>query len=72
MAFGIGEGAHVARHTRFERERLRSPPPGNAERAEVAEYLAKEKDKDPAKQRASAIADLTWAIVASVEFRFNH
>jgi hypothetical protein len=53
---------------------LLSRRPTAEERAEVAGYLAREegRDKDPAKRRAAAIADLTWAIVASTEFRFNH
>jgi hypothetical protein len=51
--------------------------PTSEERAEVAQYLAdvnrlEAKEKDPAKRRAAAIADLTWALVASAEFRFNH
>ena len=47
------------------------------ERAEAVEYLAERtrnlaKGQDPAKERAAAIADLTWSLVASSEFRFNH
>ncbi len=43
-------------------------PPTTEERAEVAEYLT---DRG-ADQRAAAFQELAWALVASVEFRFNH
>jgi hypothetical protein len=42
-------------------------PPSNEERAEVIQYINR-----PGADRAQAIRDLTWALVTSVEFRFNH
>ena len=41
-------------------------PPSADERADVAELLKKSPD------RAAALAELVWALVASAEFRFNH
>jgi hypothetical protein len=41
--------------------------PTDEERAEAARYFA-ERGKD----RASALQELTWALLASTEFRFNH
>ena len=48
---------------------LLSRRPTAEERAEIDEYLAGQKD---AKERAAAIADLVWSVLASSEFRFNH
>jgi len=44
-----------------------SRPPGDAERADVAAFLA-ERTAD----RSQALAELVWALVSSAEFRFNH
>lgn len=41
--------------------------PSDDERAEVARYLA-----DRGKERAPALQELVWALLASTEFRFNH
>ena len=41
--------------------------PSDEERKEVAEYL-----KSRASERATALKDLAWALLASAEFRFNH
>jgi hypothetical protein len=38
------------------------------ERAEVASYLS----SHPAQERVVALRDLTWSLLASTEFRFNH
>lgn len=44
-----------------------SRPANDAERKQVAEYLAgRQNDK------AAAIAEMTWALLGSTEFRFNH
>jgi hypothetical protein len=42
-------------------------PPSEAERNEVIQYLNR-----PGADRGQSIRDLTWALVTSVEFRFNH
>lgn len=42
-------------------------PPGDDERRDVAEYL-KGRDQD----RAAALQELAWALLATAEFRFNH
>lgn len=42
-------------------------PPSDAERNEVIQYLNR-----PGADRGQSIRDLTWAVVTSVEFRFNH
>jgi hypothetical protein len=44
-----------------------SRSPTDAERAEVATFLA-----DRGADRADALAELVWALVSSSEFRFNH
>ena len=41
--------------------------PDDDERAEVAAYLAQHQDN-----RAAAIGQLAWALIASAEFRLNH
>jgi hypothetical protein len=41
--------------------------PSDEERREVAEYL-----KNRPNERAAALKDLAWALLASAEFRFNH
>jgi hypothetical protein len=41
--------------------------PTDEERKEVADYL-----KAPAADRAAALQELAWALLASAEFRFNH
>jgi hypothetical protein len=41
--------------------------PSAEERKDVADYL-----KDRAKDRAAALQELAWALMASAEFRFNH
>jgi hypothetical protein len=46
---------------------LYSRRPGEDERAEVAHYLA-----DRGKDRVPALQELTWSLLASTEFRFNH
>jgi hypothetical protein len=46
---------------------LYSRRPGDDERSEVAKYLA-----GRGKERVPALQELTWALLASVEFRFNH
>ena len=42
-------------------------PPTDPERKEVADCLA-----DRAADRAGALQDLAWALIASAEFRFNY
>jgi hypothetical protein len=43
-----------------------SRPPTDMERRSVADYL---KDRD---DRPAALAEITWALLSSTEFRFNH
>jgi hypothetical protein len=55
--------------------------PTTQERAEVASYLAerdrttklsKTENQNPAQERAAALRELAWGLLASTEFRFNH
>lgn len=51
--------------------------PTTQERAEVANYLTERtaklsKTQNPAVERAAALRELAWGLLASTEFRFNH
>ena len=41
-------------------------PPTESERSEVVDYLQK------VTERNDAVTELTWALLLSAEFRFNH
>ena len=51
--------------------------PTTEERAEVVSYLTRRttnlaKAQNPTQERLAALRELTWALLASTEFRFNH
>jgi hypothetical protein len=50
---------------------LLSRRPTSEEREEVAGYLARRIKEQP-RERASALGELAWSLIASAEFRFNH
>jgi len=50
---------------------LLSRRPTTEERAEVADYLARRTRQQP-QERANALRELVWSLIASTEFRFNH
>jgi hypothetical protein len=66
----IGRLAGLADHSAVAEElylNLYSRRPTDEERAEVQRYLS-----ERGKERVPALQELTWALLASTEFRFNH